>query len=63
MEFGPEVVAKTKNIHAEWSPSSDGSAKFRQTAYKVYKYERHGVIGNNQPIQIPHCVLEGIRKE
>lgn len=63
IEFGPEVAPRRREIQKSTSGSSFSNNELRKTAYKEFYYERHGIIGKNQRIQIPHRVLAGIRKE
>ncbi|KAI0560203.1 hypothetical protein FGB62_121g018 [Gracilaria domingensis] len=59
VQFGSYVVETI----SEKFPIADSSQnnEARKCAYKNYIYERYGFMGKGNRIQIPHCVLEGIR--
>ena len=60
-QLGAEIVSKTVQFHEQHNVLSISRSFTRKQAYKSFIYQRYGILGTNNRIQIPNCVLIAIR--
>lgn len=59
-QFGTTIVENVLERYPGLGLISSTNNEVRNASYRAFMYERHGVLGKGNRVQVPRCALEGI---